>query len=100
VVSLLLTQTTRPPNRRLPLDTERVTTVELPSLVFGVLFILAGAFLWLVGAAEYRAQRRLPAWMLPISRLWKERYDTLVTRLVAAGLAAFGVLLVAGAFFA
>jgi hypothetical protein len=48
---------------------------------------------------EYQAQRQLPRWMLPISRLWPQRFDVWITRLVAAALATFGTLLIVGAFF-
>jgi hypothetical protein len=74
--------------------------MEWPTLTFGVLFVVGAGFFMLVGPAEYQMTRKLPRWLLPLSRLWPERFDVLVTRAVAGAIAAFGVFLIAGSFFA
>jgi hypothetical protein len=75
-------------------------TVEWPTFVFGLLFVVAAGWMLVVAPAEYQGIRQLPKWMLPVSRLWPQSRDVLVTRAVAGLLAAFGVLLAVGAFFA
>jgi hypothetical protein len=74
-------------------------TIEWPTLSFGVLFVLASGFMLIVAPAQYQGLRQLPRWMLPVSRFWPQRFDVLVTRVIAGLLAAFGVVLAVGAFF-
>ena len=75
-------------------------TIEWPTLLFGVLFLIGSGWMLVVGPTQYQHARRLPKWLLPMSRLWPQNRDVLVTRVVAGLLAAFGVFLTVGAFFA
>ena len=73
---------------------------EWPTLAVGVLFVLGAGWMLVVQPEQYRQVRRQPKWLLPISRLWPERLDTMITKILAALLAAWGVVLIVWALLA
>jgi len=68
--------------------------VSVPTWLLGFVFVVSGAWALITLPAEYRTQRRLPRWTLPLPRLWSPERDVLMSRIVAVIFALGGIYLI------
>ena len=68
--------------------------VAVPVWALGCIFLVSAVWALLTLPSEYRQQRRLPRWTLPLPRMWAPERDVLMSRIVAAIFALGGVYLI------